>query len=140
MSYILVVDDEPTVQDIIKLMLRKVDLPVESALNGEIALQKATERPPRIILLDVMMPIMDGATTLRKLQSNERTRDIPVLIISALPRSAIALPALESVDANVRFLEKRDFRPSTMVEIVRQMIADTQPTQILVNHAGEAYT
>jgi serine phosphatase RsbU (regulator of sigma subunit)/ActR/RegA family two-component response regulator len=80
---ILVVDDTP---DNLSLMsgLLKEDYQVKVAPSGERALRIAqSERPPDLILLDVMMPEMDGYEVCRRLKADERTRDIPVVFLTA---------------------------------------------------------
>lgn len=80
---ILVVDDTP---DNLSLMsgLLKQDYQVKVAPSGERALRIAqSERPPDLILLDVMMPEMDGYEVCRRLKADERTRDIPVVFLTA---------------------------------------------------------
>ncbi len=74
MSYrILLVDDEPDILEFIGYNLTREGFEVETAANGAIALQKAPDFQPHLVLLDVMMPEMDGMTTCRKL------REIPSL-------------------------------------------------------------
>ncbi len=81
---ILIVDDEPDIRRIAGLALRKLgghDL-VE-AENGMEALKLAAEHRPDVILLDVMMPLMDGPTTLAALKQNAATSAIPVIFLTA---------------------------------------------------------
>jgi putative two-component system response regulator len=81
---VLVVDDAPENIDILKELL-KHDYRVKVAINGEKALKVAnSDTPPDIILLDVMMPKMDGYEVCEKLKSNPVTEDIPVIFLTAL--------------------------------------------------------
>lgn len=80
---ILVVDDEPFNLDYLEQELSEANYEIVSASNGQEALQKVGEVTPDLILLDIMMPVMDGFTTLEKLKADIATRDIPVVIISA---------------------------------------------------------
>ncbi|MGQ5524018.1 response regulator [Chitinimonas sp. PSY-7] len=81
---ILVVDDTPDNLTLMSGMLRN-DYKVKLAPNGERALQIALgEGQPELILLDIMMPDMDGYAVLRKLKQDERTRDIPVIFLTAM--------------------------------------------------------
>ena len=77
---ILVVDDEAAIRESLRMVLEFEGYRVEEAKNGLEALQKVRERPPHAILLDLRMPEMDGAETLRSLR--ERGYDMPVLVVS----------------------------------------------------------
>ncbi len=81
----MVVDDEYEVADIVKKMLESEGYEVEVANSGDECLEKLKEVTPDLILLDIMMPGMDGWETLRNIKSNEATRDIPVSMLTALP-------------------------------------------------------
>jgi CheY-like chemotaxis protein len=81
---ILIVDDEEDVRAITKLGLEMgAGWTVLTASSGEEALAIATEQQPDVILLDVMMPDMDGYTTLQQLKANPVTQTIPVILATA---------------------------------------------------------
>lgn len=80
---VLVVDDNPTNIDIIKEVLKE-EYSIKEATDGMTALQIADRIIPDIILLDIVMPEMDGYEVCRRLKSNPVTKDIPVIFISAL--------------------------------------------------------
>ncbi len=81
---ILIVDDEPANLSMLSHLLRP-DYQVRAANSGESALRVATSEPrPDLILLDVMMPGMDGYTVLDRLRKNPATVDIPVIFVTAL--------------------------------------------------------
>ena len=79
----LVVDDEPHNRELLRRALEGDGWSVEEAGNGIEALERVEERRPDMILLDLMMPEMDGAEFVERLRANERTRSIPVLVITA---------------------------------------------------------
>jgi len=83
-SIILVVDDEPFNVDYLVQELEDLDYDTVSAYNGKEALEKVEEILPDMILLDIMMPLMDGFEVLKRLKENSTFRDIPVVIISAM--------------------------------------------------------
>ena len=84
---ILIVDDEPTNLHLLTGLLRPEFL-VRAAKSGEGALRVANSQPrPDLILLDVMMPVMDGYAVLARLRENPATRDIPVIFLTALAES-----------------------------------------------------
>ncbi len=81
MAKILVVDDEPDIVEIIQITLEAADFQVITAGNGEEALERAREERPDLILLDVMMPKMDGYTACSQLKEiGDRT---PIVMLTA---------------------------------------------------------
>lgn len=80
---ILVVDDEPDFAEMIKMRLEANDFDVVVAYDGAEGLQKALAEKPNLILLDVMMPGMDGFEVLRRLKKAEATCDTPVVMLTA---------------------------------------------------------
>jgi class 3 adenylate cyclase len=81
---ILIVDDEPFNVDYLEQELEDLGYRIASARNGQEALDRVGADPPDLILLDVMMPVMDGFTACRLLKSRDETRLIPVVIMTAL--------------------------------------------------------
>lgn len=80
---ILIVDDEPFNVDYLEQELEDLAYIIISANNGQDALDKVHSEIPDLILLDIMMPVMDGFEVLTQLKTNPSTRDIPVIVISA---------------------------------------------------------
>jgi len=83
-SKILLVDDNEITLKLIKRYLEDREYDVFVAGDGEECLRMVSENPPDIILLDVMMPKLDGYGTIKILKSNQDTKDIPVIIVTAL--------------------------------------------------------
>jgi CheY-like chemotaxis protein len=84
---VLVVDDDDSIRDVTMLALEAVGgFEVLTAVGGAEALVLARERHPDAVLLDVMMPGMDGPTTLRHLRSDPEIADIPVVLLTAKVR------------------------------------------------------
>lgn len=84
MKRILVVDNELYIQQVTKICLEKVaGWEVLTASSGQEALTQAATQRPDAILLDVMMPDMDGPTTFQQLQANPTTQQIPVILLTA---------------------------------------------------------
>ena len=81
---ILVVDDEPDFCSIVQCQLEKEGFEVEIAYNGIEGLEKVHANPPDAIVLDVMMPEMDGYEVCRKLKGDEKCVDIPVVLLTAV--------------------------------------------------------
>ena len=80
---VLLVDDTPANLDVLRKTLEQKDLKVSVATNGEMALKIASKLLPDLILLDIMMPGIDGFETCRILKSKDSTKEIPVIFISA---------------------------------------------------------
>ncbi|MDX1414954.1 MAG: response regulator [Candidatus Promineifilaceae bacterium] len=81
---ILIVDDTPANLQVLTQLLSEQGYRVRPAPSGSMALKSAQLRPPDLILLDIMMPGMDGYEVCRQLKAHERTRDVPVIFLSAL--------------------------------------------------------
>ena len=84
MARILVVDDKPDNQALVSLVLEEQGHEVLTAANGREGLQVAIAELPDVILLDVMMPDMSGIEVCRKLKEDERTRAVPVILVTAM--------------------------------------------------------
>ena len=98
---ILIIDDEDDIRDIIRVKLEDKGFQVEDASNGPEGIEKAAKFIPNIILLDVVMPKMDGVSVFFKLQENPLTKGIRTLFFTGKgdPQSII-------VDANRRFAQQ----------------------------------
>jgi len=81
---ILVVDDEVPNLQLLTQLLSGAGYRVRPARGPQLALDSALAQPPSLILLDVRMPEMDGFEVCRRLKQDERTRDVPVIFVSAL--------------------------------------------------------
>lgn len=79
---VLLVEDDPSVLEMYRLKLELDGYRVNTALDGEEGLRKAGDLTPDIIFLDIRLPKMDGLEVLRKLRAQEKTRNIPVIILS----------------------------------------------------------
>ena len=80
---ILIVDDEPFNRDYLEQELSDSEYELLSAVNGQEALEKMRSSSPDLVLLDIMMPIMDGFSVLDEAKSDSTIRDIPIIVISA---------------------------------------------------------
>ncbi|MFQ5951840.1 MAG: response regulator [Candidatus Omnitrophota bacterium] len=80
---ILIIDDEPSVVKMVEFRLKKDGFDVITAQNGAEGLEKAKAESPDIILLDILMPEMDGHETLLRLKDSAETRSIPVIMLTA---------------------------------------------------------
>ncbi|MEG3895402.1 MULTISPECIES: response regulator [unclassified Microcoleus] len=92
---ILIVDDTPTNLDVISEALSDVGFDVAIATSGERALQQIERKLPDLILLDIMMPGIDGFETCRRLKANPRTSAIPIIFMTALADTDSKVQALD---------------------------------------------
>jgi len=83
MLRILVVDDEPDVVRLLEFRLKKEGFDVIACGDGQSALKLADEEKPDLIILDIMMPLMDGMEVLRQIRSRRTTSRIPVIMLTA---------------------------------------------------------
>jgi len=83
MKTVLIVDDEKDIVQLIRYNLEREGFRVESALDGDEALKKASEAKPDLILLDIMLPAKDGYEVIKSLNQNEKTARIPVIFLTA---------------------------------------------------------
>jgi len=81
---ILIVDDEPFNVDYLEQELEELNYETIAATNGQEALDKIQAEQPDLVLLDIMMPVMDGFAVLERVKANPRLRDIPIIVISAM--------------------------------------------------------
>jgi len=92
---ILVVDDEPTIRDILKFQLESAGFRVDCAETGEQGLRMVEDDPPDLVLLDLMIPETDGYEVCRRLKSGYGSRHIPVIMLTARGELAEKLRGLE---------------------------------------------
>ncbi len=125
---ILLVDDEPDVREVVDVSLGlDPQFKTRACASGADALITAAEWSPSIILLDVMMPLMDGPTTLANLRKNPRTAHIPVVFLTARMR-ADEIEQYTSLGA--QGVLSKPFDPMTLAASVRSYL----PPQV-VHHA-----
>jgi len=80
---VLIVDDEPMARTLLRLMLVRAGFHVSEAEDGFDALEKVRKSQPDVVLLDVMMPGMDGFTVCEKLRNETATAELPIIMLSA---------------------------------------------------------
>jgi len=91
---ILVVDDSPTDRFYLTEMLEKVGFTVSTAENGQDCLEKVEQNPPDLIVMDVIMPVLNGFQATRALSRNPKTAHIPVIICTGKQQATDRLWAL----------------------------------------------
>lgn len=90
MVAILVVEDEFGIAEVLESALVDAGHEVFIAINGRQGLERLAEMSLQLVLLDFMMPVLDGPGMLRVMRANPEYRDIPVIVMSSLPEAAVA--------------------------------------------------
>lgn len=115
---ILTVDDEKHIVRLIQVNLERQGYEVVTAYDGREALQKVDDERPDLVILDVMMPYMDGFEVLQNLKRNPGTRDIPVIMLTAKAQDADVFKGWQSgVDC---YLTK-PFNPMELMSFVQRI-------------------
>ncbi len=115
---ILTVDDEKHIVRLIQVNLERHGYEVVTAFDGREALTKVDEERPDLVILDVMMPYMDGFEVLQNLKRNPGTRDIPVIMLTAKAQDADVFKGWQSgVDC---YLTK-PFNPMELISFVQRI-------------------
>jgi hypothetical protein len=117
---VLVVDDDPDLRALLRRMLEREGHAVAEAEHGRAALERVRERAPGVVLLDLVMPEMDGFEFLEELRRDEATRAIPVIVITARDLSVEDHQRLNgSVE---RILQKGAYRHDALLAEVRRLV------------------
>lgn len=120
-KHILLVDDDPLVIRMYQNKLTKDGYEVKTASNGEEGLISIMKEKPDLILLDVMMPKMNGVETLKRLKADSKTKNIPVIVLTNLgdnPEDVDAAKELGALD----YLVKANITLKTLSERVKEAI------------------
>ena len=122
MRTVLVVDDEFGVAEVLQSILEDEGYRVATAINGKQAMARLDELAPDLIMLDYMMPIMDGTQTLAAIRKHPTFIRTPVIMMSSLEEAAVRETATEYNT----FLRK-PFRAMAVVRIVAQLLEQAPP-------------
>jgi CheY-like chemotaxis protein len=123
MKKILFIEDESALQKSLGDTLKNEGYEVISALDGEVGLRLAKTKKPDLILLDLILPKMDGFEVLEELVQDPKTKDIPVIILTNLERMEDIERALE-LGAKT-YLVKANYTLKEVIEKVKQTLAKT---------------
>jgi signal transduction histidine kinase/CheY-like chemotaxis protein len=123
---VLVVDDEAESRDLLGRLLEKEGWTVKQAENGKQALEAVAEDLPSVILLDLMMPVMDGFEFVHELRKVEPWKDVPIVVITAMELDEAELAELE-VNVNM-VIQKAEMTEAQILEYARRAI----------EHSGDA--
>lgn len=119
---VLIVDDEASIREIYKKEFNSEGFQVSVAADGEEGLLKAGEESPHLILLDVMLPKMNGIDVLKALKKNPLTKDIPILLLTNLGEETIIKEGF-TMGAD-GYLLKVSYTPAQVVAECRRFLGE----------------
>ena len=115
---VLVVDDDPLTQRVLQRYLERAGYEMKSARNGREALRLAKRDLPQLIILDVMMPDIDGWTALRQLRKAEATKAIPVIVLTS---NADLMAQEESTRSGATLLLAKPINAGQLLSVIRKL-------------------
>lgn len=117
---ILLVEDEKDLRDILSLKLSIEGFNILEAENGRVGLEVALTKHPDVILLDIIMPILNGTLMLEELQKDTWGKNVPVIFLSNLSESENIVKNLEK---NVRgYFIKSDWEPDDLITLIKKSL------------------
>jgi CheY-like chemotaxis protein len=120
----LIADDDADILWLISLTLERDGYEVVTAKDGPAALESVLDRVPHLVVLDLMMPGIDGCEVTRRLRAEEATRDVPIMIVTALAEESQAAKALAAgADA---YLSK-PFSPRELLAKTASLLLERRP-------------
>ena len=130
MEKVLVVEDNDEIAALLKFKLKHLGFDVSHAENGKLGIEAIRDNPPDLIILDVMMPVMNGLEMLKELKSSERTRLIPVIMLTALSNEWEIVEGLElgADDYVTKPFKSKEFDARVRAVLTRSKMSNTAPT------------
>lgn len=120
MAKVLIVDDDMTLRELYEERMKAEGFVIVSAADGEEAIEKTTKEKPDVILLDIMMPKINGIDVMKMLREKEETADIPIIILTALIQEIDKIKdMMKSYDG---YLVKSEIMPKDVVDKVKKAI------------------
>jgi DNA-binding response OmpR family regulator len=120
-KHILCIDDEPEMIDLIRLILERRNFVVQGAEGGNAGLKAVRDSLPDLVLLDLMMPDMDGWDVYQQIKADEATRHVPVIIVTARAQAIDRLLGLEI--AKVDDYIVKPFSPQELLNSVERVLS-----------------
>lgn len=117
---VLIVDDNTDLSSVLVDKFKASGFEADSADNGEIGLKKALEAHPDVILLDLVMPVMDGLETLKRLRKDDWGKDAKVIILTLLDEVKYVAEAMDNTFAG--YIVKTDESLGNIVDKVKEVL------------------
>lgn len=118
---VLVVDDDPLMHRLFLHHLERAGFDVVSAMNGREGIEVAAKEHPNVIVMDIMMPDIDGLAALKELKKWDATKAIPVIMITA---NSHHISRQESEDSGAALFLTKPFSPTQLLNEIRRLIPD----------------
>ena len=115
----LVVEDEEDIRNLLIDQLCDKGCRVQKAWNGAAALRRVRQQKPDIIFVDIMMPVMDGIDLISRLQEDSETRDVPVVLVTAVSTPDVTLKA---IDLGVKYRLTKPWEQSELDYVFEQAL------------------
>ncbi|MFT5377279.1 MAG: signal transduction histidine kinase, partial [Candidatus Latescibacterota bacterium] len=119
---LLAIDDDPTARDLMRRMLEREGWLVEEAENGRVALDKVEKNAPELVLLDLMMPEMDGFQFIEEFRRDARWKDVPIIVVTARELGPEEKQRLTGKVDNI--LQKGAFSRAELLEMVGSLVSN----------------
>ena len=123
---ILCIEDEPEMIDLIRLILGRRGFEVTGAAGGQAGIKAVREQLPDLVLLDLMMPDMDGWEVYQQMKANEATRNIPVIVVTAKAQNIDKVLGLHI--AKVDDYISKPFSPQDLLNSVEKVFNQNKAT------------
>jgi CheY-like chemotaxis protein len=121
MAKILIVEDDPLMSRMYQKIFNFENYEVEMAGDGQEGLDKARASKPTLILMDIMMPKMNGLEALEKLKADPETKAIPVIMLTNLAGQQDAEAALSK--GAIKYIVKSEYEPKQVTSMVKEILA-----------------
>ena len=128
MAKILIIEDDPLMGRMYEKIFKFEGFEVELAVDGEEGLEKVKTGKPTLVLLDIMMPKMNGLQVLEKMKLDEETKAIPVVMLTNLAGQKDAEVALTK--GAVKYIVKSEYEPKQVTNMVKEILAGYTRSEI----------
>ncbi len=122
---VLVVEDDPDLNEVVGAFVELSGFEWRSALNGATALRELRARTPGLVLLDLMLPDLDGFEVCARLRADAATREVPVVVLSAVSDLAARQRATE---LGVQEYLVKPFDPERLMRVIRETLSAPDPS------------
>lgn len=120
MKHILLVEDDPFLNDIYATKLKEAGFSVEVTEDGKTALKKLSDKVPDLLVLDIVLPHINGWDILKTIQKDENLRNFPVIVLSNLGQKTEVEKGLRL--GAIKYLIKAHYTPSEVIEEIKKML------------------